>query len=217
MRRAWLMMGVAWMAQALVVDPIAFASDARPETTMWYTQPAAKWEEALPVGNGRLGAMVFGGAGEERLQLNEDSLWSGGPQDADNPAALGALPEVRRLLFDGRYVEGEALAEKLMVCKGPGPGRSKAARLAFGWYQTLGDLRVQLDHGEQVKEYRRSLDLRTAVAQVRYRAGEATIVREVLASHPHQAIVLRLQSDRPGQLAFNVSLDRPELSTTVPV
>src|SRR4030095_13953615 len=81
---------------------IARAADPAPETTLWYDKPAAKWDEALPVGNGRLGAMVFGGVEHERLQLNEDSMWSGGPQDADNPGALPALPRIRELLFAGK-------------------------------------------------------------------------------------------------------------------
>src|SRR5678815_4904511 len=100
-----LVVGAIVMMQTLIGDARAAAasaaasSDARPETTLWYRQPAAKWEEALPVGNGRLGAMVFGGVEQERLQLNEDSLWSGAPQDADNPEALAALPKIRELLF----------------------------------------------------------------------------------------------------------------------
>ena len=87
---------------------------------LWYRQPADRWVEALPVGNGRMGAMVFGGVCDERLQLNEGSLWSGGPQDADNPGAREALPEVRRLLLAGQYVEGEKLTIQKMVCAGKG-------------------------------------------------------------------------------------------------
>src|ERR1041384_2945954 len=85
---------------------------------LWYRQPAKNWNEALPIGNGRLGAMIFGGVNLERLQLNEDSLWSGAPQDADNPAALEALPKIRELLFDGKYSEAEQLAKTNLVCKG---------------------------------------------------------------------------------------------------
>src|SRR5687768_4024958 len=179
MRRAWLMMGVAWMAQALVVDPIAFASDARPETTMWYTQPAAKWEEALPVGNGRLGAMVFGGVAEERLQLNEDSLWSGGPEDADNPEALKALPEIRRLLFARQFVEAQQLTDRTQI-------RKESARGAFGSYSTLGELRVTFDGHGSPAEYRRELLLDDGVTRVTYRIGDANHIRETFASFPDQ-------------------------------
>src|SRR5437773_3154391 len=103
------------------------ADDSRALLTLWYKQPASKWEEALPIGNGRLGAMIFGGVGSERLQLNEDSLWSGAPQDADNPKALEALPEIRRLLFSGQYAQAEALANRTMICLGPGSSHGRAA------------------------------------------------------------------------------------------
>src|SRR5687767_3416676 len=204
MRRAWLMMGVAWMAQALLVDPIAFASDARPETTMWYTQPAAKWEEALPVGNGRLGAMVFGGVAEERLQLNEDSLWSGGPQDADNPEALVALPKIRELLFAGNYVEAQRLTDKTQVCKGPGD------QPPFGSYSTLGELTLTFEGQNDLGEYRRELRLDDAIARVSYHAGGATHVRETFSSNPRQVLVHRITSDRPGGVSFRATLSRKE-------
>jgi alpha-L-fucosidase 2 len=190
---------------------------ADPAHQLWYARPAGHWTQALPVGNGRLGAMVFGGTGEERLQLNEDSLWSGGPQDADNPAARTALPEVRRLLFAGKYVEGEALAQAQLVCRGAGPGRSRAARLPFGCYQTLGDLRLTFDHADPVSGYRRQLDLDGALATVQYRTGEAEITREVFASHPDQVLALRVASTRPGALSFEIRLDRPELATSAVV
>ncbi len=93
---------------------------------LWYRQPAKQWTEALPVGNGRLGAMVFGGVEKDRLQLNEKSLWSGSPQDADNPEALPALQEIRKLLFEGKYTEADALAAQKLVCKGAGSGRRRA-------------------------------------------------------------------------------------------
>src|SRR5687768_11427957 len=183
MRRAWLMMGVAWMAQALLVDPIAFASDARPETTMWYTQPAAKWEEALPVGNGRLGAMVFGGVREERLQLNEDSLWSGGPQDSDNPDALAALQKIRELLFAGEFAKAQALADRTLICR---------SNTSFGSYSTLGDLKLTFEgHDVDPADYLRELRLDEGVVRVSYRVGDVTYTRETFASHPEQAVVTR--------------------------
>jgi alpha-L-fucosidase 2 len=194
----------------------AQAADPTPQQ-LWYRQPAREWSQALPIGNGRLGAMVFGDPREERLGLNEDSLWSGGPQDADNPAARAALPEVRRLLAEGWFGEAEARAEKDLVCKGPGPGRSRGARLAFGCFQTLGDLRLGFEHTGTPTEYRRALDLASAVAEVSYKAGGVTYRREAFASHPDQAIVVRLTADQPGKLDFSVRLDRPELATIRPV
>ncbi len=146
-----------------VAGGFAFAGDSADDMVLWYRQPAKQWIEALPVGNGRLGAMVFGGIKDERLQLNEDSLWSGGPQQSDNPDALAALPEIRRLLFEGKYAEANDLTGKKMKCKGPG---SRGDR--YGSYQTLGDLTLKFDGPAQADEYRRQLDLDSAVARVHY-------------------------------------------------
>lgn len=183
--------------------------------TLWYDQPAREWLEALPVGNGRLGGMVFGGVETERLQLNEGSLWSGSPQDSDNPDALAALPEVRRLLFDGKYTEANALAMKKLICKGVGSKFADGANVPFGCFQTLGDLTLQFDTPGQPGDYRRALDLDTAVATVRYRLGDATFTREVFSSVPGQALVVRLTCDQPGRIGFTAALTRPERSATV--
>jgi alpha-L-fucosidase 2 len=176
---------------------------------LWYRQPAKRWVEALPVGNGRLGAMIFGGIKEERLQLNEDSLWSGGPQDSDNPEALAALPEIRRLLFAGKYAEANDLTNKKLKCKGPG---SRGGR--YGTYQTLGDLTLKFDGTGEADEYRRQLDLDSAVVRVRYRQGDATFTREVFSSAADQALVVHLSCDKPGKISFTASLARPERFTT---
>src|SRR6476659_7542673 len=182
---------------------------------LWYRQPAAApgardggwgwnnsraWVQALPVGNGRLGGMVFGGVAEERIQLNEESLWSGSPQDADNPDALRHLPEIRRLLFEGNYAEAQKLTYEHLACKGAGSGQGNGAQVPYGSYQTLGNLRIAFpDHTEAV-EYRRELDLDTAVARVSYRRGDARFTREVFVSAPAQALVVRLTCDQPAKL-----------------
>jgi alpha-L-fucosidase 2 len=177
--------------------------------SLWYTQPAAVWTEALPVGNGRLGAMVYGGVARERIQLNEDSLWSGGPQFADNPDALKHLDEVRALLLQGKYAEAEALTYETLVCQGAGSGKGQGAYVPFGSYQTLGD--ILLDFGDESiepEEYDRALDLDTAIATVRYRVGETTFTREIFSSAPDQALVVRITADKPGTIAFQAALDR---------
>src|SRR3954465_7406876 len=113
---------------------IIFEQDALPPAqplALWYRKPAPAWLHALPVGNGSIGAMVFGGIEHERIQLNEKSLWSGGPQDADNPEALTALPEVRRLLFEGKYGDAERLAARKMLCRGAGSARARSANLPY--------------------------------------------------------------------------------------
>jgi alpha-L-fucosidase 2 len=163
---------------------------------LWYQQPAKKWVEALPVGNGRLGAMVFGGVADERLQLNESTLWSGGPKDWNNPAARNVLPQVRAAVFAGRYAEAEALCKKMQ-----GPYTQA--------YQPLGDLRLEFSGLENPTGYERSLDLDRAVATVRYHAAGANFTREVFSSFPDQVIVVRLTCDQPGKISFTASLGSP--------
>ncbi len=164
---------------------------------LFYRQPAHRWVEALPVGNGRLGGMVFGGVPKELIQLNEDTFWSGGPYDPINPEALQYLPQVRQLLREGRYQEAQDLADQKLM----GDPRHLQA------YQPLGDLRLVLDGHDQPSHYRRELDLDRAVVRVCYRIGATTFTREVFSSAPDQSIVVRLTADRPARLRFTVTLD----------
>ena len=194
-----LALGLAGRAAATPPAP----TEASP-LTLWYTRPATNWErEALPIGNGRLGAMIFGGTVHERVQLNEDSLWAGGPRDCNNPEALAALPEVRRLLFAGRPAEAFKLADAKLM------GQPRTLRP----YQTLADLRLDLPGHEAAVDYRRELDLQTAVARVRYRVGDVVYEREMFASHPDQVIVLRFTASVPGQLTLFAALDREQDAT----
>ena len=176
---------------------------------LWYAQPAARWEEALPVGNGRLGAMVFGSAAHERLPLNEDTLWSGGPRaDADRPEAWKQLPEIRKLLFEQKYAEAEALTNQSMTNQGGGYDGAYDA-----CYQTLGDLTLDFATGagggsDKIEQYRRELDLDTAVARVSYRVGDAAFTREVFASAADHVIVVRVACDKPGRVALTARLGR---------
>jgi len=167
---------------------------------LWYRQPAQEWVEALPIGNGRLGAMVFGGIQHERIQLNEDSVWSGEPVEQDKPGAAQYLADARQLLFDGKYAEAEKLVTEKMM------GR----RLEGGThaYQTLGDLELIFETQEEVSDYRRELDLDSAIAQVSYRVGDAIFTREVFSSAVAQAIVVRLTCDKPHALTFDANLSR---------
>ncbi|HEY3592985.1 MAG TPA: glycoside hydrolase family 95 protein, partial [Polyangiaceae bacterium] len=178
-------------------DPSPLADPAK---TLWYGSPASKWEEALPIGNGRLGAMVFGGTVRERFQLNEDTVWSGGPQDCDNPEALPALAPIRELLFAGRYAEAQQLADKTQVCK-------PSTRGSYGEYQTLGDLILELDGHHQVDAYRRELRLAEGVALVRYRVGTLEISRESFVSAEGQVLVTRIRASRP-ELRLTIALSR---------
>lgn len=188
------------------MDPSRLASSA----------PAASWTEAFPVGNGRLGAMVFGGTTLERLQLNESSLWSGGPQDADNPAALEALAEVRKLCFQQKYKEAGALAEKALVCKGPGSATGAAANAAFGCYQSLGDLWIEMEGLAGNAPVSRYLDFDHAVAvtEIGNPDDPQYVRREVFATNVNQ--VIAIQVHRKGGGITRISLDRDEQHFSTP-
>jgi alpha-L-fucosidase 2 len=172
---------------------------------LWYRQPATAWTEALPIGNGRLGAMVFGDPSRERLQLNEDTLWAGGPYDPVNPEAREALPRVRRLIADGRYREAHALIGERML----------ATPLRQMPYQPVGDLWLTLPDAAGLEGYRRALDLDRAITTVRYTAGGVTYTREAFASAADDVIVVRLTADRPGAVAFTASLTTPQQASVV--
>jgi len=190
---------------------------ASPEHLVWLDKPAAHFTESLPLGNGRLGAMVFGGVAEERIVLNETGMWSGSPQDADRPEAFKSLPEIRRLLLEGKNAEAEALVNKNFTCAGAGSGRGRGANVPFGCYQTLGNLRLKFLNvaaGATPTNYRRELDLADATARIRYELGGVTFTREVFVSAPDQVIVVRLTASKPGALSLDVALDRPENFTT---
>ena len=177
--------------------PAGGAEDASTGPVLFYLQPAQKWDEALPIGNGRLGGMVFGGVPAERIQLNEDTFWSGGPYDPIHEEALQHLPQVRQLLWQGRYKEAQELADQRLM------GRPRHLQA----YQPLGDLRLVLDGHDRPTDYRRELDLDGAVVRVRYRIGETTFTREVFSSAPDQVIVVRLTADGPEKLRLLVALD----------
>ena len=164
---------------------------------------AAEWVRALPVGNGRLGAMVFGGIVHERLQLNEDTLWAGRPYDPVNPEARDALPEVRRLLAERKYPEAAKLVE----------GKVMSKPLAQMPYETIGDLALTFPQVDSVENYRRDLDLATATAHVSFTTGGVTFSREVFASAPDQLIVVRLTASRPGQISFEARMQTPQRAT----
>src|SRR5690349_7960209 len=171
---------------------------------LWYRAPAANWNEALPVGNGRLGAMVFGGVVDERLQLNEDSVWAGQKLDRVNPQAAGSLPEIRRLLFAGKPAVAEAIADKTIISV---PRRMPP-------YQTLGDLGIHFQIDGVTSDYRRELDLDQAIARVRFRAGGTQFTREVFATAVDQAIVVRLTAERRGAIGFTLSMSRERDATS---
>jgi alpha-L-fucosidase 2 len=165
---------------------------------LWYRQPAANWNEALPIGNGRLGAMVFGGVDEDRLQLNEDTVWAGEKRDRLNPAGPDAVKDVRRLLAEGKAAQAEALVEKAIIAR---PRRMPP-------YQPLGDLGLTFRHTARASDYHRELDLRDAVVRVRYTVDGTIFTREVFSSAVDQAIVVRLTKAGPARIAVTARLSR---------
>jgi alpha-L-fucosidase 2 len=194
---------------ATLLAPLAAATKPAPASVgdlkIWFTQPATNWErQALPIGNGRLGAMIFGDPAREHLQLNENTLWSGGPRDTTNPEALKALPEVRRLLFEGKPDEAVKLAGEKMM------GQPMTVKP----YESLGDLRIEFAGQAGATDYRRELDLATGVVRISYRVGDARYTREVFASQPDQVIVMRVTCSKPGGLTLFALLDREQDFTT---
>ena len=204
-------------AQLLAAEPPLTGSASAPAEplSLWYRQPAgyrqpaenrrqdSSWTEALPVGNGRIGAMVFGGINRERLQLNEDTLWGGGPYDPVNPQGKAALPEVRRLVFDGKDREaGRLIAQKVLSF--PRWPHSEMP------YETAGDLMLNFPEAASVQNYRRDLNLDSAVAGVDYTVNGTRFTRQVFASPVDQVIVVRLTADKQGAINFTASYQTPQ-------
>ena len=166
--------------------------------TPWYTRPAGQWTDALPIGNGRLGAMVFGNVPDERIQLNEDTLWDGYARDTTNPDALVALPEVRRLLFEGKNAEATKLAGEKMM------GRPQGVKS----YQSLGDLHLQFAGAGNVVDYRRSLSLDTGIASTSYAIDGVHFTRDVFASTPDNVLVIHITADKPASITCTATITR---------
>ncbi len=184
---------------------------------LWYNHPAKVdnpqdkhinrgWLRALPLGNGSLGVMVFGDVNSERIQLNEESIWSGGPTDNDNPDAYAELDNIRKLLFEGKYREATELINKTQVCTGFVWGRDGT----YGRFQTLGDLWIDKKNQAPYEDYHRELDLEEAVVRVDYAQEGVNYHREIFTSYPDQVMVARFTADKSGKISFTCSLDRPE-------
>src|SRR5688500_9702333 len=195
---AALAIGGVGGARAVAAAETAASEHADPAAlALWYRRPATRWVEALPLGNGRLGAMVWGGIEHERLQLNDDTLYAGGPYDANNPEALAALPEVRRLIFEGKYAEAEALANAKMMSR---PLKQMP-------YQPLGDIVLDFRDVPDTSEYRRTLDLDTAITRTQFSTWKTRHTREAFVSPVDQCIAMRVATDRPGGIDLRISLD----------
>lgn len=169
------------------------------QLVLWYQQPAAQWTEALPIGNGRLGAMVYGGIQQEHLQFNEDTLWNGRPHEYQHQGAASYLPQIRQLLAEGKQKEAEELAAKEFM--------SQPLRQMM--YQPFGDLFLDFSGHENPSDYKRSLDLNTAITEVTYRIGDTIFKRQYFSSHPDQVIAGRITADKKGKISFDAGLSSP--------
>ncbi|QGZ42895.1 glycoside hydrolase family 95 protein [Pseudoduganella flava] len=199
MRRFPVSAGLALAFPGLAgATAVARAQGDREDLSLWYDKPAGAWVEALPVGNGRLGAMVFGRAAQERLQLNEDMLFAGGPYDPNNPAAMAALPKVRALLDAGNYAEATALASSALMAR-------PIKQMPYG---AAGDLLIDVDGLSGAAGYRRTLDLDTAIATTRFANGRVRHLREAFASAPDDVIVLRFEA-AGGTLDLGIGYRHP--------
>lgn len=168
------------------------------ELKLWYDQPSTSWNEALPIGNGRLGAMIFGQPGKEQLQLNEETVWAGGPNNNTNPAIKEVLPQITKLFFEGKYVEAENLALDKVVS--PNSGMK---------YQTVGNLWIDFPGHEKATNYYRDLNIENSVASVSYNFEGVKYKREILSSFTDQVIIVRLTADQPGKISCSLSMDCP--------
>jgi alpha-L-fucosidase 2 len=192
---------------ALPPDATISGEAPPPESPMawWYRAPATKFWEGLPLGTGRFAAMVYGRVRDEIIPFNDETLWTGQPYDPVNPNGLKSLPEIRRLALAGNFADATRLATNLLSYPVP----------FVQTYQPMGRLHVRFDGHDAVQDYRRELDMDSAIARVTYRIGDARFTREVFASYPDQVVVLRVTCDRPGQITFNTSFSSLQKSAVL--
>ncbi len=181
---------------------------------IWYDKPATRWEETLPLGNGRLGMTPDSGVDTEKIVLNDVTLWSGGPQDANNYEAHTYLPEIRNLLLKGENDKAEDLINAHFICEGAGSGSGNGANVPFGCYQTLGAISINFDYKSKdpvaIKNYKRELNIENALAECSYEIDGVRYTREYFTSFNDDVALVKITADKPGKLNFTVDLDRQE-------
>ncbi|MGW9687054.1 glycoside hydrolase family 95 protein [Flagellimonas sp. 2504JD1-5] len=198
---------LAFCTTIIVLGALHMTAQASDNLKLWYKRPAASWNEALPVGNGSLGAMVFGGIQKERIQLNEETIWTKDGEYKDQPNAHKYLDEIRKLLFDGKYSEAEKLySEQVLSPRLPSNTNT---------YQTLGDIMLNFEGIENATDYYRDLDLNNATITTRFKVKDVTHTRTVFSSAADNVLVFKASSDKPGKINCNIGLSRPGDGETV--
>lgn len=196
---------VALIALAGTACTVDSANEVNEQLLLRYDSPATIWQESLPLGNGRLGAMPWGGVGSERIVLNEETMWCGSPQETANPQAAGYLPQIRELLLEGRNLEAQKVMYEHFTCAGPG-----SATPQYGSYQTLGEMNLEFKHAEgDVENYSRTLSLRDAVATTNYQKAGVEYTITTFASMAENVVVVHLQAEG-GEVDVEVALNRAE-------
>jgi alpha-L-fucosidase 2 len=192
----------------------SFSGFGQENLKLWYNRPAQKWEETLPLGNGRLGMMPDGGITKEKIVLNDITLWSGAPQDANNYEAYKSLPQIRKLIAEGKNDEAQALVNRDFICTGKGSGGAN-----YGCFQLMGDLQIDYTYKglaeDEVKasDYYRELSLNKAIAKSQFRVNNVIFTREYLTSFDDDVSIIRLTASKPGELNCKISISRPERAT----
>ncbi|MBO9684706.1 MAG: glycoside hydrolase family 95 protein, partial [Flavisolibacter sp.] len=189
----------------LLITTISF-SQSKQSLKLWYDKPSGTtWENALPIGNGRLGAMVYGNVERETIQLNEHTVWSGSPNRNDNPLALDSLDIIRQLIFEGKQKDAERIVNRVIITK-----KSHGQK-----FEPVGNLQLAFAGHENYTNYSRELDIEKAVTKTSYTVNGVTYTREALASFPDRVVVMRLTASKPGSLSFNAFFTTPQKRATI--
>jgi alpha-L-fucosidase 2 len=181
-------------------------SQSKQNLKLWYNKPSGRtWENALPIGNGRLGAMIYGNVEKETIQLNEGTVWSGSPNRNDNPLALDSLAIIRQLIFEGKQKDAERIANRVIISK-----KSQGQK-----FEPVGNLQLAFNGHENFSNYYRELDIERAVTKTSYNVGDVTYTREALASFPDRVVIMRLTASKPSQISFSAFFTTPQKRATI--
>src|SRR5215216_1328295 len=189
----------------LLITIVSF-SQTKSGLKLWYNKPSGTtWENALPIGNGRLGAMIYGNVEKETIQLNEHTVWSGSPNRNDNPLALDSLALIRQLIYDGKRKEAERVVNNAIITK-----KSHGQK-----FEPIGSLQLAFDGHDNFSNYSRELNIERAVTKTSYTVADVTYTREALASFPDRVVVMRLTASKPGSISFTASFTTPQKRATI--